>query len=130
MGKFHHCSSHICSAPIQIALAIYFLWMELGPPVLAGLGVMIFMIPINFLISTKMRSLQVNMFKQFYATAPHVVGTSNATQGRTHQNNERSAEWHEGAEVLRVGATHGGAHWRDTRERGRHFEEDRLSQCW
>lgn len=56
-----------CSAPIQIVLAIYFLWMELGPPVLAGLGVMILMIPINFVISTKMRSLQVGILKQFCA---------------------------------------------------------------
>uniref|UniRef100_A0A8C3ACM5 ATP-binding cassette, sub-family C (CFTR/MRP), member 3 n=1 Tax=Cyclopterus lumpus TaxID=8103 RepID=A0A8C3ACM5_CYCLU len=35
------------SAPLQIMLALYFLWQNLGPSVLAGLAVMIMLIPFN-----------------------------------------------------------------------------------
>ncbi|XP_070580038.1 multidrug resistance-associated protein 1-like isoform X1 [Ptychodera flava] len=51
------------SAPLQIAVALYFLWDLLGPSVLAGLGVMVLMIPINAAIATKTRSLQVKQMK-------------------------------------------------------------------
>uniref|UniRef100_A0A4W5KZ48 ABC-type glutathione-S-conjugate transporter n=1 Tax=Hucho hucho TaxID=62062 RepID=A0A4W5KZ48_9TELE len=39
------------SCPLQIALAIAFLWIELGPAVLAGLAVMVLMVPINGLLA-------------------------------------------------------------------------------
>ncbi|XP_062374958.1 canalicular multispecific organic anion transporter 1 [Sardina pilchardus] len=51
------------SCPLQIALAIYFLWQEMGPSVLAGLGVMILMAPINGLLATKSRDLQTANMK-------------------------------------------------------------------
>uniref|UniRef100_A0A673BAN6 ABC-type glutathione-S-conjugate transporter n=1 Tax=Sphaeramia orbicularis TaxID=375764 RepID=A0A673BAN6_9TELE len=38
------------SCPLQIILSIVFLWLELGPSVLAGLVVMVLMVPINGLI--------------------------------------------------------------------------------
>lgn len=47
------------SCPLQIVMAIAFLWIELGPSVLAGLLVMLLMVPINGLLATKSRSLQV-----------------------------------------------------------------------
>ncbi len=37
----------IWSDPLLIAVALYFLWLELGPSVLAGFAVMILMIPLN-----------------------------------------------------------------------------------
>uniref|UniRef100_A0A672LN94 ABC-type glutathione-S-conjugate transporter n=1 Tax=Sinocyclocheilus grahami TaxID=75366 RepID=A0A672LN94_SINGR len=43
------------SCPLQIALAIAFLWIELGPSVLAGLLVMVLMVPINGWLATKSR---------------------------------------------------------------------------
>ncbi|XP_076820993.1 multidrug resistance-associated protein 1-like isoform X2 [Clavelina lepadiformis] len=49
----------VWSGPLQIILALYFLWQVLGPSVLAGLGVMILLIPINALIASKARALQV-----------------------------------------------------------------------
>ncbi|CAH1794809.1 unnamed protein product, partial [Owenia fusiformis] len=52
------------SAPFQISVSLYFLWMTLGPSVLAGLAVMVLLIPINALIATKARSLQVRQMKQ------------------------------------------------------------------
>lgn len=47
------------SCPLQICLSIVFLWIELGPSVLAGLLVMLLMIPINGLLATKSKSFQV-----------------------------------------------------------------------
>lgn len=49
----------IWSAPLQILLALYFLWEILGPAVLAGLAVMIILIPINALIANKVKILQI-----------------------------------------------------------------------
>ncbi|KAM3862958.1 ATP-binding cassette sub-family C member 2 [Diretmus argenteus] len=51
------------SCPLQIALAIAFLWLELGPSVLAGLAVMALMVPINGLLATKARNFQVENMK-------------------------------------------------------------------
>ncbi|XP_066145734.1 multidrug resistance-associated protein 1 isoform X1 [Euwallacea fornicatus] len=53
----------IWSAPLQICLSMYFLWQELGPSVLAGLAVMIFLIPINGFIANKTKSLQMKQMK-------------------------------------------------------------------
>ncbi|XP_059928734.1 canalicular multispecific organic anion transporter 1 isoform X3 [Gadus macrocephalus] len=47
------------SCPLQILLAIVFLWLELGPSVLAGLAVMVLMVPINGFLATKARKLQI-----------------------------------------------------------------------
>lgn len=51
------------SCPLQIALAIVFLWFELGPSVLAGLAVMVLMAPINGLLANKARKIQVDNMK-------------------------------------------------------------------
>ena len=48
------------SGPLQMALALYFLWQALGPSVLAGLGIMLLMVPVNAMIANRTRSLQVN----------------------------------------------------------------------
>ncbi|XP_065214443.1 multidrug resistance-associated protein 1-like [Planococcus citri] len=49
------------SAPLQILLALFFLWQFLGPSVLAGFVLMIILIPINGYIASKLQKL---MFKQ------------------------------------------------------------------
>ncbi|XP_069836112.1 ATP-binding cassette sub-family C member 2-like [Dendropsophus ebraccatus] len=46
----------IWSAPLQIAISMVFLWKELEASVLAGLGVMILLIPINAVLATKSES--------------------------------------------------------------------------
>ncbi|KAB5518421.1 hypothetical protein PHYPO_G00165670 [Pangasianodon hypophthalmus] len=51
------------SCPLQICVSIAFLWIELGPSVLAGLLVMLLMVPINGLLATKSRSLQMENMK-------------------------------------------------------------------
>ncbi|XP_042226170.1 multidrug resistance-associated protein 1-like isoform X1 [Homarus americanus] len=53
----------IWSAPLQIAIALYFLWDLLGPSVLSGLVVMIVLIPVNGALANKMKQLQVQQMK-------------------------------------------------------------------
>ncbi|GAV03421.1 hypothetical protein RvY_13847 [Ramazzottius varieornatus] len=52
------------SGPLQIALAMYFLWQTLGPSILAGLGVMVLMVPINAAIAGRTRMLQISQMKE------------------------------------------------------------------
>ncbi|KAL5281110.1 ABCC2.2 family protein [Megaselia abdita] len=49
----------IWSAPLQIAVALYFLWGVLGPSVMAGFGSMLLMIPINAWMANMSRKFQV-----------------------------------------------------------------------
>ncbi|XP_041671464.1 ATP-binding cassette sub-family C member 3 isoform X3 [Cheilinus undulatus] len=51
------------SAPLQIVLALYFLWQNLGPSVLAGVAVMIMLIPFNAVIAMKTRAYQVEQMQ-------------------------------------------------------------------
>ncbi|CAB1338215.1 unnamed protein product, partial [Coregonus sp. 'balchen'] len=51
------------SAPLQIILALYFLWQNLGPSVLAGVAVMILLIPLNAAIAVKTRAYQVEQMQ-------------------------------------------------------------------
>ncbi|XP_055613859.1 multidrug resistance-associated protein 1-like isoform X4 [Uranotaenia lowii] len=51
------------SAPLQIGLALFFLWDILGPSVLAGLAVMIILIPVNGVIANKVKTLQIKQMK-------------------------------------------------------------------
>ena len=48
------------SSPLQICIAIWMLWNELGAAVLAGVAVMILLIPINGIIAGFSRKLQVS----------------------------------------------------------------------
>uniref|UniRef100_UPI00398E4C36 multidrug resistance-associated protein 1 n=1 Tax=Pristiophorus japonicus TaxID=55135 RepID=UPI00398E4C36 len=54
----------IWSAPLQVILAMYFLWQNLGPSVLAGVAVMILLVPINGVIAMKTKNLQVTQMKE------------------------------------------------------------------
>ncbi|KAM6957261.1 multidrug resistance-associated protein 1 [Aplochiton taeniatus] len=53
----------IWSAPLQVVLALYFLWQNLGPSVLAGVAVMLLMVPINAVIAMKTKTYQVAQMK-------------------------------------------------------------------
>ncbi|XP_051994835.1 multidrug resistance-associated protein 1 isoform X4 [Xyrauchen texanus] len=53
----------IWSAPLQVILALYFLWQNLGPSVLAGVAVMVLMVPINAVIAMKTKTYQVDQMK-------------------------------------------------------------------
>uniref|UniRef100_A0A8C8R4R5 Canalicular multispecific organic anion transporter 1 n=1 Tax=Pelusios castaneus TaxID=367368 RepID=A0A8C8R4R5_9SAUR len=60
LANFIH---QLWSAPLQITLSIIFLWGELGPSVLAGIGVMVLLIPINGVLATKARAIQMKNMK-------------------------------------------------------------------
>ncbi|XP_074882257.1 ATP-binding cassette sub-family C member 2 isoform X4 [Buteo buteo] len=51
------------SSPLQIILSIVFLWRELGPSVLAGIAVIVLLIPINGLLVAKAKTIQVRNMK-------------------------------------------------------------------
>ncbi|XP_076819735.1 multidrug resistance-associated protein 1-like [Clavelina lepadiformis] len=51
------------SGPFQIILAMYFLWQTMGPSTLAGLGVMVLLIPINAFIASRAHNFQVEQMK-------------------------------------------------------------------
>ncbi|XP_056257731.1 multidrug resistance-associated protein 1 [Seriola aureovittata] len=53
----------IWSAPLQVVLALYFLWQNLGPSVLAGVAVMVLMVPVNAVIAMKTKTYQVAQMK-------------------------------------------------------------------
>uniref|UniRef100_A0ABI0P185 ATP binding cassette subfamily C member 13 n=1 Tax=Bos taurus TaxID=9913 RepID=A0ABI0P185_BOVIN len=47
------------SAPFQILMAVSLLWQELGPAVLAGVAVLVFVIPMNALVANRMKKLKI-----------------------------------------------------------------------
>uniref|UniRef100_A0A1I8HGU7 ABC-type glutathione-S-conjugate transporter n=1 Tax=Macrostomum lignano TaxID=282301 RepID=A0A1I8HGU7_9PLAT len=53
----------VFSAPLQITIAIVLLWQELGASVLAGLAVMVLLIPVNGALASAQRKLQVAQMK-------------------------------------------------------------------
>ncbi|XP_063790448.1 multidrug resistance-associated protein 1 isoform X2 [Pseudophryne corroboree] len=53
----------VWSAPLQVILALYLLWQNLGPSVLAGVAVMILLVPVNAVIAMKTKKYQVVQMK-------------------------------------------------------------------
>ncbi|GMR31751.1 hypothetical protein PMAYCL1PPCAC_01946, partial [Pristionchus mayeri] len=51
------------STPLQIALALIFLWRQMGIATMSGMAVMLFMLPCNFLISMAIRKYQVRQMR-------------------------------------------------------------------
>uniref|UniRef100_A0A8C3B5A1 Multidrug resistance-associated protein 1-like n=1 Tax=Cairina moschata TaxID=8855 RepID=A0A8C3B5A1_CAIMO len=51
------------SAPFQIIVAVVFLWKELGSSALAGVAVLLLVIPINALIAAKVKSLKKSQMR-------------------------------------------------------------------
>lgn len=49
----------VWSAPLQIIISLYFLYNTMGVSILAGVGVMILLIPVNLLVGRFARSIQV-----------------------------------------------------------------------
>ncbi len=49
------------SSPLQILIAIYFLSVTMGISILAGVGVLVLLIPVNLLVTRQARRQQVNI---------------------------------------------------------------------
>jgi len=65
-GKFMELSPYInlvWSAPLQITISLALLWNVLGPSVLAGLFLLILMIPANAFVANRIKSLQITQMK-------------------------------------------------------------------
>lgn len=76
-GRFEgntHFLPMIWSLPLQVSLSLYFLWTLLGPSVLAGLAVMILLIPINGTMAKKVRSLHVSAYILYFTMLAAVYG--------------------------------------------------------
>lgn len=116
----------VWSSPLQIAIAVYMLWGIVGPSVLAGLAIMVLLIPVNGIMATIQRNLQVgyrfNLDRNttehqiyFVVARPHrkhfnssdlyftFVDSTNDTKGSENQTDERSAERYESFKTLRLG---------------------------
>uniref|UniRef100_A0A8D0UWB6 Multidrug resistance-associated protein 1 n=1 Tax=Sus scrofa TaxID=9823 RepID=A0A8D0UWB6_PIG len=52
------------SAPMQIILAMYFLWQNLGPSVLAGVALMILLIPLNGVEQMKFKDSRIKLMSE------------------------------------------------------------------
>ena len=48
------------SAPLQILIAIYFLSVTMGMSILAGVGVLVLLIPVNLIVTRQARRQQVD----------------------------------------------------------------------
>ena len=53
----------IWSAPLQIVLALVFLYFTMGYSIFAGFVVMVLLVPINAVIAAKSRQLQVSVHR-------------------------------------------------------------------
>lgn len=51
------------STPMQVVLALYMLWGQIGIAVLSGMAVMVLLLPINFLITMQTRKYQVGKLR-------------------------------------------------------------------
>ncbi|CAG0901802.1 unnamed protein product, partial [Darwinula stevensoni] len=56
--------SMILTFPIQLGIAFYLLWAQLGPSLLAGVGVILLAMPINSAIAARSRKLQVKRMNE------------------------------------------------------------------
>ena len=53
----------IWTSPMVISLSLYFLWGYLGPSALTGIAVMVLLVPINAVISNRMKKYQASNMK-------------------------------------------------------------------
>uniref|UniRef100_A0A674KAE7 Multidrug resistance-associated protein 1 n=1 Tax=Terrapene triunguis TaxID=2587831 RepID=A0A674KAE7_9SAUR len=54
----------IWSAPLQVILALYLLWQNLGPSVLAGVAVMILLVPVNAVAHMKSKDNRIKLMNE------------------------------------------------------------------
>ncbi|RWS30840.1 multidrug resistance-associated protein 1-like protein [Leptotrombidium deliense] len=58
-----HTINLLWSAPLQVGISLYLLWAQLGVATLSGVFVMIILVPINGVVTAKLRKLQVSIMK-------------------------------------------------------------------
>lgn len=83
--------NQIWSAPFQMCVAIYFLYVTMGVATLAGVGVLLLLVPLNLLLARLVRNIQVNHFKHCRS-----LPVSNHTRVKHNKNFGLSISLHEG----------------------------------
>ena len=53
----------IWSSPLEISLALYFLYRTLGVSVFAGVGIMVLLVPLNIVVGKQVEKLQVKQMR-------------------------------------------------------------------
>ena len=53
--------NQLWSAPLQICVAVYFLYVTMGVAVMAGLATLLLLIPLNLLVARLVRKIQVTL---------------------------------------------------------------------
>ena len=69
------------SAPLQMVLAIFFLWQTIGVSVLAGIGVMVLLIPVNAVVAVITRKLQVHYWERVRPSSEYFFVLLDQTDG-------------------------------------------------
>ena len=69
--------NQLWSAPLQICVAVYFLYVTMGVAVMAGVGMLLLLIPLNLLIARLVRKIQVKGIKVPLLLLLDVTGKSN-----------------------------------------------------
>ena len=60
--------NQIWAAPLQICVAIYFLYVTMGVAVMAGVGMLVLLVPLNLLLARLVRKIQVkHLYIQAYS---------------------------------------------------------------
>lgn len=54
----------VWSAPLQIALSVFFLWKQVGVATLAGIATMVLFVPVNGCVARLLKRLQTSLMKQ------------------------------------------------------------------
>ena len=62
LALFANFMNMLWSAPLEIVIAIYFLSVSMGISVLAGVGILVLLIPLNLFVSRLARTQQVTFF--------------------------------------------------------------------
>ncbi|XP_066990041.1 multidrug resistance-associated protein 1-like [Macrobrachium rosenbergii] len=55
--------NHVWGGPMIISIVLYLLWQILGPPVLAGVGILVLLVPVNSVIANKIKVISASQMK-------------------------------------------------------------------
>ncbi|XP_064091164.1 LOW QUALITY PROTEIN: multidrug resistance-associated protein 1-like [Macrobrachium nipponense] len=55
--------NHVWGGPMIISIVLYLLWQILGPPVLAGVGILVLLVPVNSVIANKIKVFLLRKMK-------------------------------------------------------------------
>ena len=100
----------IWSAPFQIMLAIFFLYITMGPSVFAGVGVMILIIPVNSIAASVIKKMQVYKRGWGYVDTKGYIkldypGQTDGAEGSSYTTDERIVKRHQSDQAVCVGGS-------------------------